>query len=199
MAIEFIPVVLPADLAGVENGKLVPCQLKSVYFAGVGHLSLHPLAARSWDAMAAACFGATGEKLTTEGTYRPYEAQERVFRERYTDTYLPVRNVLTSQRQWQGKTWYLRRSKAPVAAPGRSNHGWGLAVDLAVFKGGKRLSVTSVGPVWDWLVGNAVSFGFSWEGARPNQAGWEPWHLRLVTGDNVPKRVLEVESYLGLK
>jgi len=74
-----------------------------------------------------------------------------------------------------------------------------LAVDVSVFKGGVQRSVTSVPAVWDWLVANAVSFGFSWEGARPGQAGWEPWHLRLVTGDEIPNRVLDFEELLGQK
>ena len=42
MSIEYIPVVMPSNLQGVQNGKLPFTLLTPVYFPGVGHLSLHP-------------------------------------------------------------------------------------------------------------------------------------------------------------
>ena len=42
---------------------------------------------------------------------------------------------------------------------------------------------------------NAESFGFSWEGAREGQPGWEPWHLRYVAGDKTPARVLDMQAF----
>lgn len=62
-----------------------------------------------------------------------------------------------------------------MAVPGTSNHNLGIAIDIANASG-KRL---------EWLLKHAQSFGFSWEVQS------EPWHLRYVTGDNVPTRVKE--------
>ncbi len=53
------------------------------------------------------------------------------------------------------------------------NHNLGIAIDIANASG-KRL---------DWLLKNALDFGFSWELQS------EPWHLRYTAGDNVPERV----------
>jgi LAS superfamily LD-carboxypeptidase LdcB len=214
--IAYVPVTMPADLKGQANGKLGPCSLESVYFPAVGHLSLHPHAARSWNLMAGICFAETGVKLSTTGTYRTYEQQLRLFQARYTDSYLPIRNVTTSQRTWQGKTWYLRRGNAPAAAPGTSNHGWALAIDTAIAKTSwdaaaqknvtKIVGITSDLKAWNWLVANAVAYGWSWEGTKvapdwkpgqPAAAGWEPWHLRYVAGDVTPKRILDVEAWLA--
>jgi len=59
---------------------------------------------------------------------------------------------------------------AMLATPGKSNHNLGLAVDVHSAGEPKRLN---------WLIANVKDFGFSWE-VVPS----EPWHLRLVTGDN---------------
>jgi hypothetical protein len=50
-----------------------------------------------------------------------------------------------------------------------------LAVDVHSASEAKRLN---------WLVANVKEFGFSWE-VVPS----EPWHLRYVSGDNIPASV----------
>jgi len=60
-----------------------------------------------------------------------------------------------------------------MAAPGTSNHNLGIAVDIWSASG-KRL---------EWLLANALRFGWSWELQS------EPWHIRYVAGDNVPDAV----------
>ena len=197
MAIVFNPVTMPANLTGQVNGKLGPCHLRPVYFPGIGNRDLHPLAADAFECLNVACFAATGYKLSTVGAYRSYASQERVFLERYTPTYSPLANVTTSTRTWQGKKWFLRRRMAPVATPGTSNHGWGIANDVAIFDGGKVVGITSVAKVWSWVQANAESFGLSWEGARPGQPGWEPWHLRYVAGDKVPARIVDMKAWFA--
>jgi len=62
--------------------------------------------------------------------------------------------------------WLLR---APV------NITYGIAVDVSDAGNPKRLN---------WLIANVKDFGFSWE-VVPE----EPWHLRYVSGDNVPAAV----------
>jgi LAS superfamily LD-carboxypeptidase LdcB len=197
MAIIFTPVTMPADLQGQANGKLGPCHLRGVYFPGYGTRDLHHLAADAFECMNVACYAEIGYKLTTVGAYRTYAAQERVFRERYTDTYVPLRNVLTNKRWWQGKTWYKRVRVAPVAAPGTSNHGWGLANDVAIYAAGQIVGITSIAKVWSWVQAHAQEFGRSWEGARPGEPGWEPWHLRYVAGDVVPTRVANMKAWFA--
>jgi LAS superfamily LD-carboxypeptidase LdcB len=198
--IEFIPVTMPADLTGQSNGKLGPCHTKAVYFPGLGYAGLHALAARAWEVMAVICLAETGVKLTTTGggAYRSYEQQLSAFQTRMTLNFDPnVNRDPAITRKWNGQTWYLRKGYAPVAAPGTSNHGWGLAIDSAIFKDGRILGITSDPKVWKWLQDNAVSFGFSWEGAKPGQPGWEPWHIRYVAGDKTPQRILDIEAWFA--
>lgn len=66
---------------------------------------------------------------------------------------------------------------APVAEPGTSNHGWGLAVDLA--------SIESGGPEFAWLRKNAGSFGFSnpWVEGPQDTDSVEPWHWEYAQTD----------------
>lgn len=63
-----------------------------------------------------------------------------------------------------------------AATPGKSNHGWGLAIDFCS-------SMTS-GARWDWLNENAGTFGFenpAW--ARPGGSGpYERWHWEYLKG-----------------
>ena len=76
---------------------------------------------------------------------------------------------------------------APAGTPGTSNHGIGLAIDIASASG-KRL---------EWLLGdgfatsNALKFGFSWEVADSKNPNSEAWHIRYVCGDKLPQAVLD--------
>ena len=203
--IEYIPVTRPTNLVGVPNGRLPFTLLTPVYFPGVGHLSLHPQAARAWNAMAVVCFAETGQKLSTTGTYRWYDAQVLLFNQRMSPIYNPI-TCTTTTRLWNNKRYWLKRGFAPCATPGTSNHGWALAVDTAIAGPNKVLGITTNLSVWRWLSRNAVSFGWSWEGAKvpgnwePGQvapAGFEPWHIRYVAGDTTPKRVLDVEAFFA--
>ena len=66
---------------------------------------------------------------------------------------------------------------AQVDVPGKSSHGWGLAVDLALFKKGTKNPITS--QVIKPLCGNAAEFGFCWE------LDGKPWHLVYFPGDEM--------------
>ena len=63
---------------------------------------------------------------------------------------------------------------APVAAPGSSNHGWGLAVDLS--------AVTD--QQFQWLLRNAKTFGFTnpWIEGKGDRSSVEPWHWEYQGG-----------------
>lgn len=71
----------------------------------------------------------------------------------------------------------VKAQKGGLAAPaGRSNHGWGLAVDLC--------GPQTTGKQWEWLNENAPVFG--WENpawARPGGSGpYERWHWEYTKG-----------------
>ena len=83
-------------------------------------------------------------KLKINSAYRTYTDQERVY----------------NQNCSRGGC------KPPTASPGRSNHGFGLAVDLAN-SGGAKLATSM--PEYTWVVENASRFGFK-------RIASEAWH-----------------------
>ena len=159
-----VPIKMPADLTGVTPGKLSDALLRPIPGGG----KLHWRAADAWNAMVAKA-KADGLELkpTSSGDlYRSYESQLAGFKQRYVLE--PI--VGTSTKSFEGKTWYLKKGMAMLATPGKSMHNLGIAVDVHSAGEPKRLN---------WLIANVKDFGFSWE-VVPS----EPWHLRLVTGDN---------------
>jgi hypothetical protein len=204
--IEYPPIVLPKDLVGVINGN-VPKPLLSQVQMPNASFQMHHTAARSWHAMCVVLYAATKVWLAASGVGRTFQVQYDEFFRRYTPTYIPGRNVLTSQRTYQGKRYFLRRGMFPCARPGESNHGLWIAVDLGLFQGSTKplAYITSNGAVFQWLTDHATEYGWGWEGARvppdwkpgdPAPAGWEPHHIRYVAGDAIPQQVLNVEAFL---
>jgi hypothetical protein len=164
-----VPVVLPKDLKGIEPGKLPANLLKSVPGGG----KMHWIAAAAWIAMVekAKAEGVELKPTSSGDTYRTYESQKSGFLTRYTLDKVDG----TSTKTFEGKTWYLKKGMAMLATPGKSQHNLGLAVDVHSASEPKRLN---------WLIANVKEFGFSWE-VVPS----EPWHLRYVSGDNIPASV----------
>jgi LAS superfamily LD-carboxypeptidase LdcB len=68
---------------------------------------------------------------------------------------------------------YLARLMAPpvVAAPGISNHGLGIAVDIVDGSTGHSLTLGS--NAHNWMLANGPFYGFSWDEGRSVN---EPWH-----------------------
>jgi LAS superfamily LD-carboxypeptidase LdcB len=83
-----------------------------------------------------------------------------------------------------------------VASPGTSNHGYGLAADIAILSGSQTQSLASSTNVYNWMQDNAPQFGWTWE-TFPTAPGFEPWHLRHITGDTVTPRVIRVEEWVA--
>ena len=169
-----VPIVMPKDLKGVDPGKLPESLLRPIPGGG----KLHWRAADAWNAMVAKA-KADGLELkpTSSGDlYRSYESQLAGFKQRYVLE--PISG--TSTKSFEGKTWYLKKGMALLATPGKSNHNLGIAVDVHSAGEPKRLN---------WLIANVKDFGFSWE-VVPS----EPWHLRLVTGDNPTPAVVAFTS-----
>lgn len=198
------PIAWPADLDGAANGRLPAALLVQVGPGGTAG-QLHHLAARAWRALVAAA-DAAGIDLGYSGAYRTYAQQESLFRSRYVaraewearrDEIAWSTSGLPSQvKFWAGAAWAKRRGVATAAVPGTSNHGWGLAVDLADDRDGGDFdsmgdAVAISSRSLDWLAVHARRFGWSWE-LLPE----EPWHVRYVDGDRIPAAVLDHEASL---
>ncbi len=208
MALPVVPVTKPSNIEGLKSSQIGVCHLKEVFFAGVGHSSLNPAAARCWDALVIACLAATKVTLTAVSTadvYRSYSTQYRVFHQRYTPTFDPVVNTTEHQRVFEGVRYYLRKGMIPVASPGGGFHPLGLAVDVAIFNpnindGDKypgdptNIRNAAYKAVWEWLKANVVSLGWSWEHATE---GVDDMHLHYFAGDKIPARVLAIEAWIA--
>lgn len=188
MILPKMPITLPACLEGQLNGKLPAALLVDTPGLGGGPMvRLVEPAARSWRAMAAAA-GRDGIVLRATSlvdSYRPYPVQFDVFVDRYWPDPEPG---FIGQRYWAahydlqgrwvaGHYWYQKPNTAVAAVPGTSNHGRGLAVDLAGASGARL----------DWLLAHAATYGWSWE------LDSEPWHIRYCAGDAIPAAVLAYE------
>ena len=197
MTLPVVPVTRPSDIAGLTPQQIGVCHLGKVYFPGVGHDSLHKLAARAWNALAVAAIAESRWTLTCAGwgyALRAFATQERAFFARYVSSYNPATCQLKYQRTYQGKRWFLLRGRIPCAVPGTGNHPLGLAVDGALFVNGRIVAWRGDPKFWAWLKANVVSFGFSFEIA---EEGVDDPHIRYVAGDKVPQRVLDIENWLA--
>lgn len=186
------PMKYPADLSPlpVNSGQLAIETLSKVAGGGM----LHVNAARSWKALVAAAFEA-GFILTYTGTtacYRDFVRQTNLFKERYRHE-----GQGGGCKQWlfkhlgDNKMWCkIYAYLATAAVPGTSNHGWGLAIDMALdgYTPDTWKAVTSNPSAHNWLQANVRRFGFSYEIQS------EPWHIRLVVGDDITPAVLAFEQ-----
>jgi len=174
-----LPLIMPSDLKGEANGNLKPSLLRDIK---APNGKLHHLAATAWNALQLAAYF-DGVELKHVGAYRPLSEQIALFNNRYEAQ--KTGRVPEVTRVYNGKTWYLKKGMAPAGTPSTSNHGWGLAIDVA----------SASGPRLEWLIGdgfmtsNALKFGFSWE--VKSGANAEAWHIRYVCGDKLPEAVLE--------
>lgn len=184
MPLPIAKVVLPKDLKGVTNGELPARLLTPIQPSG----KLHHLAARAWSALQKKATE-EGLNLVHVGDYRPLQQQIDLFKSRMK-LFPDAKKTQQTTRKWNGETWYLHTG-APVATPGTSNHGIGLAIDAALrTKKGVVSITTKPGPRkrsgLDFLLEWAPKLGWSWELQS------EPWHIRLVTGDAEPALIAEI-------
>jgi len=182
--------VLPSCLKGEINGRLNKTLLERV---NTGGKMVKP---------AAVAFNALYEEakkqgitLRNIGDYRSYDGQLQMFLDRYevakpNDPRLNKPKTVT--RKFDGKTWILKKGKAPSAAPdptgkSGSNHGWGLAIDLAVEgKGGNIVGMASAKKGLKFMCENAPRFGFYLQGDNPKSPEFEAWHWQFCLGDETP-------------
>jgi Putative peptidoglycan binding domain/D-alanyl-D-alanine carboxypeptidase len=160
---------LPAALKGQPNGK-VPVEL--LVRCGLRDFLMIEPAAGAMRAMVAAAAG-NGITLSATGTWRSYDQQKAMFLERYSTT-----NTGGRTKVWEGRTYWQKPKVAMAAAPGTSNHGLGLAVDLSDTPT-VPIGATSLA----WLADHGPSFGF-W-----NTVESETWHWTYCLGDETPAGV----------
>ena len=169
-----IKLVMPKVIEKVGNGNLTPDMLKKVKTGG----QMWEVAADAFNDMYDAAIAA-GFKLRNVGDYRPVADQLAMFKDRYDDA--PTGRKPEVTREYQGKKWYLKAGKAPSSTPGKSNHGFGLAIDLGYEAGGKLTSMG--GKCLDWMCENAPKYGFYLQGSDPKSAEFEAWHWQYCLGD----------------
>lgn len=168
--------VLPRDLKGRKNGQIPQHLLARIQPSG----QMHHAAADAWRALSAIA-KAEGLILAHVGDYRSYEKQVALFTDRMR-TYPDAKRTKQTTRRWNKEVWYLHVG-APVATPGTSNHGWGLAIDAALRLPAGQVTTITAKPRGcrrsglDFLLAEGPSLGWFWELEE------EPWHIRYVSGD----------------
>jgi hypothetical protein len=180
--------VLPSALSQYKNGQLPASVLAKVKTGGQMYAPVAAHFNNLYDAALAAGF-----KLKNVGDYRSFEGQLAMFNDRYvtTDTGTGV------TRKYEGKTWYLKKGKAPSAAPDPtglkgSNHGWGLAMDLGYDVNGKLTSMG--GKCLEWMCANAPKYGFYLQTGDKNSKEFENWHYQYCLGDKTPDGTVPVTA-----
>jgi hypothetical protein len=194
------PVWQPRSLSGDLNGSIPDAELVPIFGMADARVQMHSAAARSLTAFCQAfALGNGGKTLTFTSrydVYRPYSAQVSGFVNRYEPCSLTLYSLTPSSRrkrwpddarkpsQYQGKTYWRKKRNADgsypatIATPGTSNHGWGLAIDLALGPPGVAGSPLTYSAV-EWMRRNVQRMGFSYESQSEN------WHIRLVVGDHI--------------
>lgn len=161
-------IIMPLRLREVPNGEVPARLLANLKPYG----QLFRPAARSYNELVKAGAEA-GFTFSHVGAYRSLSQQVSLFKTRYAKK--PTGRVPEVTRVWNGDVWYLRKGMAPAATPGKSNHGFGLAIDLCELAGKKPVPL---GPnARKWLLSNAEKYGWCWEVADPSSPNFEVWHL----------------------
>jgi LAS superfamily LD-carboxypeptidase LdcB len=182
MNLPFIKLVVPTALKPYKNGQLPANLLAKVKTGGRMYAPVAAQFDKMYDAALAAGF-----KLRNVGDYRGFDGQLAMFNDRYMTT--DTGRVPQVTRKYEGKTWYLKKGKAPSAAPDPtglrgSNHGWGLAIDLGYDVNGKLTSMG--GACFEWMCANAPKYGFYLQGNNRASKEFEAWHWQYCLGDNAP-------------
>ncbi|GEM_PF-3401871 len=131
------------------------------------HLRLRAAVAAAWVELVAAVLATYGWVVALTDAYRDYATQERLFRQRYTTTYLPGR----PSKVWLGRRWYLKAGYAAAAVPGTSNHGLGITVDVAGlggFTGTRYRQFAALAEPRGWSNAEGRSIGEAWHWTKTN-------------------------------
>jgi LAS superfamily LD-carboxypeptidase LdcB len=192
-------ITMPSTLNGQQNGKL-PDRLLD--YVGVGKARMEKTACRAFKALFHEA-RKNGFDPRHVGDYRSYDAQKNLFLARYKPVNFATYAATPSSRckRWHeaiqngfNSTYWIKiqqpngKYPATAATPGKSMHGFGLAIDIAQELDGDP-GPEPISPMFvQWLINNASRFGVSAELQS------EPWHWRYVAGDAIPKAVIDFEN-----
>lgn len=172
---------LDLELDGYVNGRMDPDRMMSV-----GGCTLERDAAYLYSLMLDEA-RKDGIDLSYEDCYRSYDQQGRAYERRcpVVETAIFGVDPESGEKVQTGTKRERECSGPPVAPAGRSNHGWGRAVDFS-----DRYSVlTCYDEEFHWLKLNAHRFGWVHpEWAHCGRATQEPWHWEFA-GVTDPKLV----------
>lgn len=164
---------LDLELDGYVNGRMDPDRMMTV-----SGCTLERDAAYLYSLMVDAARD-DGIYLYEEDCYRSYNQQAAAYERRcpVVETAVYGVDAETGERIQTGTKSERECSGPPVAPAGRSNHGWGRAIDVAT-----RYSVlTCYDQEFHWLKLNAHRFGWVHPGwAHCGKATQEPWHWEFA-------------------
>ena len=160
---------LDLELDGYVNGKMSPDRMMTV-----SGCTLERDAAYLYSLMLDAA-REDGIDLHAEDCYRSYDQQAAAYERRCPIVEEPIYafDSSTGEKVQTGTKKERECSGPPVARAGRSNHGWGRAVD---FSTGSRV-LSCYDDQFHWMKLNAHRFGWvhpDW--AQCGEASQEPWH-----------------------
>lgn len=194
-------VTVPTFLVGAPNGELPDDWLRSPELSTWLSRKLFVPVSYAMQAMHLAA--AEDEVLLrTTGRYRTYDQQVTLFRSRYkpgieSDTGHGFK-LWDSDDDGTRERWYLQthpvtgRPYAMAATPGTSNHGLGLADDIAE-QDDLDVELESIDDVTlQWLKDHAGDFGFALD------VHSERWHWHWHNGDALTQRTVDVLDEAGI-
>jgi hypothetical protein len=158
------------ELAGLRNGYMPSTRLMNV-----GGCTLDRDAAYTMALMIEAA-AQDGIWLAPGDCYRTFSQQRAAYEARcpIVTTELTTFDPNTGESVVVGRTSERICEGAPIAEAGKSNHGWGRAVD---FTSNGRASLDCNDAAFTWLNANAGRFGWVHPGwARCGMSSAEPWH-----------------------
>ena len=202
-------VSIPSTSINFENGKLPTAILKQIPNVKTNCVA-EPTAARAFEACFALAIQMLGITIKDVGDYRSFQAQMDLFIDKGPNTngrYIPVTlskyndTPKEHRKIWADATaygyssiyWIKNYNKfgywpATAATPGSSNHGRGLALDIAQ-EYDSDSSPDSITEVFvGWLCVYGPKFGIYASLAS------EKWHWQYVMGDDIPQAVLDYEN-----
>lgn len=203
-------VVRPSTSKGYENGKIPTTVLKQIPNVETTCVA-DPTAARAFEAcFAEAKIKIPGLRIKDVGDYRTFLSQYNLFVDQGPNTdgrYIPVskstydstpaehRKIWAQAGQYGFNSIYWVKNKAKfgywpatAATPGSSNHGWGLALDVAE----EYDSDSAPDPITEKFIQFLCVRG-PYYGIYASLKS-EPWHWQYVSGDVIPAAVLAYEA-----
>lgn len=192
-------VTVPTFLVGAPNGELPSEWLRSWDEDGKMFLPVSY-------AFQALYLGAVGVGITVShrradstGRFRTLQRQYEMLHERYVPYYISgARDTnYVPAHYFQGKyyaaaMWYLKPGNAMAATPGKSNHGYGLADDMASDVNADNVPEGLNDTLLMWLRDNSVAYGIGLETRS------ERWHWHWIGGDTLSQRVVNTLTAAGV-